>query len=133
MIVIVASYDPDYFKDNTFVFSDFETRPQDSSIARVPATQTQFVMTLATNNTSRPYAAAYPAEIKTAFTPRAFDAAALGLAEQWTGRVAGNYGLATTSLVQYPAQDNPVVRINVTSFDLTDTNATNNSTTPVVG
>ncbi|QQO90228.1 hypothetical protein pEaSNUABM5_00086 [Erwinia phage pEa_SNUABM_5] len=133
MIVIVATYDPDYFKDNTFVFSDFETRSQGAAFTAVPGTQTQFVMTLATNNTTKALAVAYPNEIKTGFMPRAFDAAAIGAAEQWAGRIAGNYGVATTSLAQYPAQDNPVVRINITTFDLNDTNATNNSTTPVVG
>lgn len=131
MIVIVATYDPDYFKDNTFVFSDFETRDQ-PAILRTPMVQTQW-RDQQTNNTGKLLTNSVPAEVYAAFTPRAFDAVALGQAEQWTGKVCGNYGQAMTGTVQYPAQDNPVVRVNVTSFDLTDTNATNNSTTPVVG
>lgn len=132
MIILVASYDPDYFADNTFVISDFETRPDSQAMTRVPLGQSQF-RNFATTNTDKILLQSVPNELQAAFTSRSFDAATLGAAEQWTGKIVGNYGLAMTGLAQYPAQDNPIVRVNVTSFDLSDTNATNNSTTPVVG
>ena len=133
MIVIVASYDPDYFKDNTFVLSDFETRDTPAVLTRqsgLVQTQWRNQQTSATTTVLRE---ALPDQLWAGFTNRTFDSITLGAAEQGTNKLAGNYGPAMTGTVTYPAQDNPVVRVNVASFDLSDTNATNNSTTPVVG
>ena len=132
MIIVVASYDPDYFKDNTFVFSDFETRAEQPIMSRIQFTQTQF-RNQATSNSNALMADPFPQELQTVFARRSFDIQSIGQAEQWTGKIVGNYGPQMLNAIQYPAMDNPVVRVNVTSFDLNDTNATNNSTTPVVG
>ena len=131
MIITVVNYDPDYFKDNTFVFSDFETRADQPIMPRINLIQTQFRNQALTAGTLS--ADPFPQEVVTAFTNRGFDAASVGAAEQWTGKIVGNVSPALLSTIQYPAMDNPVVRVNVTSFDLNDTNATNTSTTPVVG
>lgn len=131
MIIMVANYDPDYFKDNTFVFSDFETRADTAVMPRVQLVQTQFrnqAITSGVLNTD-----SYPQEVVTAFAQRGFDMQSVGASEQGAGKIVGNSSPALLSTIQYPAMDNPVVRVNVTSFDLNDTNATNNSTTPVVG
>lgn len=131
MIIQIQQYDPDYFTDNTFVLSDFETRdaPVFSRVTSLTATQWRNFTTTQDKLFSEPYAN----QIWTSFAQRTFDQVPFGNTEQTNQILAGNYGQAMSGSVQYPAQDNPVVRVNVASFDLTDTNATNNSTTPVVG
>ncbi|AQT28559.1 hypothetical protein YOLOSWAG_76 [Erwinia phage vB_EamM_Yoloswag] len=132
MIINVVQYDPDYFVANTFVLSDFETRDNSQALARVVSlVPTQIRNQTVTNNST--LTETYPNQVWSGFQSRSFDSVDIGQAEQSTYKLAGNYGPALNASVQYPAQDNPVVRVNVSSFDLSETNATNSSTTPVVG
>lgn len=132
MIINVVQYDPDYFVANTFVLSDFETHDNEAALARVVSLVPTQIRNQTVTDTST-LTETYPNQVWSGFQSRSFDSVDIGQAEQSTYKLAGNYGSALTASVQYPAQDNPVVRVNVSSFDLSETNATNSSTTPVVG
>lgn len=115
MIVQVFAYDPDYFKSNTLVFSEQQMDRTHSTYVTAPPSWMLF-KPQGVNKTGSTYSVSNP-NIRAAFVTRTLNFPISPVMTPTYGIITA-VATALTPTARYPAQDNPIVTINATAFDL---------------